>query len=248
MRELRTLAAAAADLVVGMRCAGCELPGLQLCAHCRAALRPDPRRCWPDPCPQGLLDPTPVTPWCSAAYAGVVRAVLLQYKERGRDGLAGPLCGLLTASLQAVLATEPSVGGWTVVPMASRRQTVRARGYDGVLLLARLAAGRLRRQGYDVRVRRALRHRRTVADQAGLSATQRWENLDGALRIVGSRWSPERKVIVVDDVVTTGATLAAATRALREAAAPVVGAAVLAATPRQSGRASRVRATPRSIS
>ena len=230
-----------------MRCAGCELPGLQLCTSCRDALRANPRRCWPDPCPPGLLEPAPVPPWCSAAYAGVVRAVLLQYKERGRDGLAGPLAALLTASIRASLAAEQSAACWALVPMASRRSTVRARGYDGVLLIARLAAGQLRRQGYDVRVRRALRHRRAVADQAGLSATQRHENLRGALRSVSARWPPDRRVIVVDDVVTTGATLAAAAEALRDAGAPVVGAAVVAATPRRSGRTSRVGATSRSL-
>ncbi|UYM04047.1 ComF family protein [Solicola gregarius] len=238
MTDLRTLSAAAADLVVGMRCAGCGLPGLQLCQTCRQALRPRARSCWPDPCPPELLTPTPVPPWCAAAYAGVVRAVLLEYKERGRDGLAEPLAGLLVAALRGLFATEASPGGWTLVPMASRRATVRSRGYDGVLLLSRIAARRLRGSGHDVLVTRSLRHRRRVADQAGLNATQRRENLDGALRSVVGRWSRRRAVVVVDDVVTTGATAAAAVSALRDSGAPVVGAAVLAATPRRPGRVS----------
>jgi predicted amidophosphoribosyltransferase len=79
----------------------------------------------------------------------------------------------------------------------------------------------------------ALQHRRRVADQAGLTATARSANLTGALRarldLRGVR------VIVVDDVVTTGATLTEAARALRAAGAEVPAAAVIAATERHTG-------------
>jgi len=79
----------------------------------------------------------------------------------------------------------------------------------------------------------ALEHRRRVADQAGLTATDRAANLTGALQarldLHGVR------VIIVDDVVTTGATLAEAARALRAAGAEVLAAAVIAATERHTG-------------
>lgn len=159
--------------------------------------------------------------------------MLLQFKERGRDRLAGALAELLVA---AVAGAIDAAGGrprtWTLVPMTSRRSAVRERGYDGVLLLSRMAARRLRRSGYDVRVTRALRYRRLVADQSGLGAAQRQENLSGALSSAIARWSHRRSVIVVDDIITTGATLAEAVGALRAVGAPVAGAAVLAATPR----------------
>lgn len=203
-----------------------------LCAACRAALRPRTRRCPPDPCPDGLLLPEPVTPWCAAPYADVARRVLLEFKEYRRDGLAEPLADLLVAALVAATAQPPASTGWTLVPMASRRASVRARGYDAVLLLSRIAAARLRRRGEDVVVSRALRHRRRVADQAGLGAEQRYRNLDGALRSVVRRWPAGRQVVVVDDVVTTGATLSAAVRALRDSGAEVRRAVVVAATPR----------------
>lgn len=181
-------------------------------------------------------------PWCAAPYADVTRRVLIEFKEQRRDGLAEPLARLLSASLDAAIGQSPGAAGWTLVPMASRRATVRARGYDPVLVLARLAAARLRRRGRDVVVTRALRHRRRVADQAGLSAEQRFRNLDGALRAVVTHWPPGRRAIVVDDVITTGATLSAAVRALREAGATVDRAAVVAATPRHPGPARRVAA------
>ncbi|MGI5232974.1 phosphoribosyltransferase family protein [Actinoallomurus sp. CA-142502] len=81
---------------------------------------------------------------------------------------------------------------------------------------------------------RALRHRRRVADQAGLSAMDRALNLTGAME---SRLDlGGRRVIVVDDVITTGATLAEAARALRAAGADVRASAVIAATQRHSGQ------------
>jgi predicted amidophosphoribosyltransferase len=69
-----------------------------------------------------------------------------------------------------------------------------------------------------------------VADQSGLGASRRAENLAGSLRAVPSRTS---RVVVVDDLVTTGATLVEATRALGAGGHDVVGAAVLGATARR---------------
>lgn len=82
-----------------------------------------------------------------------------------------------------------------------------------------------------------LRHVRPVADQAGLDAAARTANLSGALAVPAGavRAVAGRAVVVVDDVLTTGATLTEATRALRAAGARVVGAAVVAATPRTRG-------------
>jgi predicted amidophosphoribosyltransferase len=109
---------------------------------------------------------------------------------------------------------------------------VRERGHDAVLGMTRVAARRLRRRGHDVRVRPALRSVRAVRDQSGLSATARAANLDGALRAAGdpARGGP---ILIVDDVITTGASAAEAVRALRAVDGWPIAVATVAATPRR---------------
>jgi predicted amidophosphoribosyltransferase len=83
---------------------------------------------------------------------------------------------------------------------------------------------------------RVLEHHRAVVDQAGLGTASRAVNLSGAVRVSG-RWRGVvrgRRCLVVDDVMTTGATLAECSRALREAGASAVVAATIGATERRS--------------
>ncbi|MFH9425933.1 ComF family protein [Streptomyces sp. NPDC017529] len=97
--------------------------------------------------------------------------------------------------------------------------------------MAFAAARDLRRDGVPVRVLAVLRQRRTVVDQAGLSARQRLANVSGALTVVAGAGRPlaAAPVVLVDDLMTTGASLAEAARAVRAAGGKVVGAAVVAA-------------------
>ncbi len=231
--DLRT---AAADLLLGSRCAGCERPGGPLCAQCRPAVVPHPVRCWPDPVPPGLVDPVPVQPWAAGAYVDPLRRLLVAYKDRGRAALATPLGLALAATIeQAVGGDRPAIGNGSeveLVPVPSSAASVRRRGRDVVADLARVAARRLRRRGYDARTVRRLLIVRRLADQAGLTATARADNLRGAF---GARAGavPGRPVVVVDDVLTTGATAAEAVRALHAAGVPVRAVVVVAATPRR---------------
>ncbi|GAB3679170.1 hypothetical protein GCM10027589_49440 [Actinocorallia lasiicapitis] len=98
-----------------------------------------------------------------------------------------------------------------------------------MLGLARLAAAELRQDGSDVRAGQLLRRAAGTPDQGGLRGVQRRSNLAGALRVRGG--SDGRPVIIVDDILTTGASVAAAWEALDRAGIAVEGAAVLATAP-----------------
>lgn len=221
------------DLVLPAECGGCGKPRTVLCPECRAALTGAvPSRVRPVPEPPGL----PVV-HAAARYADEVRAVLLAHKERGALALAAPLGAALARSVRAGLesAEDRPV---LLVPVPSARGAVRARGHDPVRRMALAAAGDLRRSGRPVRVAAVLRQRRPVADQAGLDSRQRQENLAGALSVVlgGGRLLAAGTVVLVDDLMTTGASLAEAARAVREAVSAETGSAGVSAV---YGRATR---------
>ena len=225
----------ALDLLVPTHCVGCERPHTQLCRDCRGLLdgvRPTAAR--PSAAPPGLPEVFAATP-----YAGPVRQILLAHKERGALRLAHPLGSALAATVRCAVPADAAsrAAPLLLVPMPSARATVRARGHDPTLRLTRAAAAALRAAGVPSRLLPALRQRRRVADQAGLGAAERLRNLRGALSVPPHRRShlSRGRVILVDDLVTTGATLAEGARALSEAGADVLVAAVVAATVKHSG-------------
>ena len=158
-----------------------------------------------------------------------MRQLLLAHKERGRHDLTPLLSRALVGAAAAALGTAR--GPVLVVPIPSRRDAARSRGYDHTQRLAVDLAGRLRADGWQASARSVLRVVRRVADQGELDARGRRRNLDHAYGAVG-RLPADLPVLVVDDVITTGSTLVEATRALRAAGAGDVVATVLAATQR----------------
>jgi predicted amidophosphoribosyltransferase len=234
------------DLVWPQACGGCAAPATRWCAGCAAWLDQPARCARPTPSPPDL----PAT-WAVAAYDGPVRAAVLAWKDHGRHDLTRPLArGLATSVLAALAAETPAAPGdrpgartsrgaspiW-LVPMPSRRAARRDRGGDLVRALAVRAAAAARVAGWPVRVVPAVGHRRAVADQSGLDAAERAANLSGAF-VVPSRWRSQlgsARCLLVDDVMTTGATLAEAARSIAVAGGHPFGAAVLAATQRTHG-------------
>lgn len=220
------------DAVLPASCVGCDAPGPLFCPSCRVSLAATPKVSWPRPSPAGLP-----TPCVVAGYDGAVRRALLAYKERGVGSLAIPLGEALAAAVAAVLAlaSPPRLAAW-LLPMPSSSSAVRQRGDDVMLRLARQAARLLRIAGVDARASPALLQRRVVADSSGLSAAQRLANLSGALALSPAAVSRSlgRPLILVDDLITTGATLAEAARVCRAAGLQPVGAATIAATTRRS--------------
>jgi len=172
-------------------------------------------------------------------YGGVVKRLLLQHKEHGRLALTPELGAALAAAVR-VLGEGPVL----LCPVPSAPSAVRARGHDHAWRLAATAARVLRSGGRPATAARLLVPARRTLDQAGLSTAQRAANLRGALAARAPRGGAGC-VVLVDDVVTTGATLVEAARALRAAGHEVRGAAVVAATQRyRSGASSAITLHP----
>jgi predicted amidophosphoribosyltransferase len=159
------------------------------------------------------------------------------WKDAGRRDLVN----VLAPTLAAALLGASDAAGWVdgpvlVVPAPSSRRSLRARGDAPLVGLCAAAVGSVRDtpgagSGPSIELSPALVHVRTVRDQSGLDTRQRRANLNGAMAVKPLWRNVVRgqRCIVVDDVVTTGATMAEAARALREAgAADVVGAAIAA--------------------
>lgn len=224
-----TLLDGALDLLLGGACAGCSRPGRLLCPACSSALPTVAAPAWPSPVPGGLVEP-----WAATAYAGVTRDLVLGLKERRLLGLAAPLAGLLALAVAAELPRDRPV---VLVPVPSAPRAVRARGHDPTATLARLAARGVSAPGAPVVARRLLSVRASVADQSGLDAPARAANLAGSMRVrpLALRRLPREpvRVVVCDDVLTTGSTAREAQRALAAAGLDVVRVAVVAATQRR---------------
>jgi predicted amidophosphoribosyltransferase len=170
------------------------------------------------------------------SYEGPLQQLLLAHKEHGALHLSRPLGGALARVLDgwaAARCDRPLV----LCPAPSTPRSLRARGYDHTRRLADGAARVLRAGGRPVRVAALLHVTRALRDQAGLSTEARAANLAGALRARGPVTGP---VVVVDDVITTGATLVEARRALEAEGHEVLGAVVLAATRRRAPSSGRV--------
>jgi len=214
---------AVVDLFLGSSCAACGVPGRALCVRCADSLPTLGALAMPSPTPAGLA---PV--YAAGPYDGALKLLVNAHKERGRLALARPLGRVLAG----VVSTAAPVGPVLLVPVPSSRAVSRRRGHDPLLRITRAASAVLRAHGRSAQVGCLLRSVRRPEDQSGLDRRARAENLQGALRAAGA--SSSGLVVVVDDVVTTGATAREAQRALEEAGTFVTGIAALAATRRRS--------------
>ena len=221
-------AASLLALAVPVECPGCGAADVPLCPRCARALSVPARR---------VPVPVPVPVWACATYGGPVARCIVAWKDRGRLDLTTVLGAVLARAVAAALADGPGQAGDRIllVPVPSSPAARRARGADVTAALARAAAADLRRRGLAVAVRPALYQRRRVADQAGLGAAARRANVAGALALRRT-WRGRLGavvVVLVDDVVTTGATAAEACTVLAEHAVRVTGVAAPCWTPRR---------------
>lgn len=215
------------DLVLPATCAGCDEPATgPLCAPCRAALAAArPGRTRPVPEPPGL-PPT----FALAAYAGSLRRMIIQYKERNRHELTPVLGGLLGRVVAA--AVPPGGGPLTLVPVPATSAAARRRFGDHIDRLALDAAAALRRRGVPADVAGLLRALPKREDSVELTAPGRALAAREAFAVRGRRPAVRGTVVLVDDIITTGSTLAASAARLAAAGVRVDRVAVLAATQR----------------
>jgi predicted amidophosphoribosyltransferase len=223
-------AEAALDLVVPQQCAGCGAPGVVWCRHCAVACGG-----------ASLRVPGAVPARAACEHAGPAGRAVVAFKDDQVRRLSRPLSELLARAANDALADARVPRGvpvW-VVPVPSRRSAVRSRGADHTAVLAGRAARELRRSGIPAHRCPGLEHVRGSRDQVGLTREQRTRNVAGSLRALDL---PPGVIVVVDDVTTTGATLAEARRALVVAGREVACTATVTWSPGPRHRASGTRA------
>jgi predicted amidophosphoribosyltransferase len=230
-----SLASDIADLVLGRACHLCHRPGPVLCPECVTSIT--------KASVSGAIDGRPV--FSCGPYAGHLRTAILHYKEGGTRALAPSLAALLATSISAAatvaLNRDLVIPPLLVVPTPGHPNP--PRGFEALATLMRHAETHL--DARTLTCTPILRSARRYAPVKGLGRLERLQRVSGSMRAscVGL---PSTRAILVDDVLTTGATVREGIRALSDAHIDVVAIAVLAspgrpATRRESAPATRHR-------
>jgi ComF family protein len=196
---LRTLA----HLIAPPLCAGCGAhagAAEPLCATCRRELR------WLGSEPVVAEDPA-LRMWAPVAYEGPAQGLVRALKFRGATRAAGAMAAQIAANAPPGWLAEPV----QLVPVPLHPARARRRGYNQAALLATEIAHRTGLESNDCLERAGPRR----GTQVGRDREQRLRGIAGTVTLKNERAPPLAGAILVDDVITTGATLAACARALR---------------------------------
>lgn len=220
-------------------CVVCNAPDRDLCADCAQQLRELPCELPKDRAIAAQhTDGAPL--FAAGTYEGPTRALLIAYKHAGAYGFVRPLGRRLAAVIVKAYeaAADPHAQPVLIVTVPSRRSRVRKRGFRHVDALVREALREARPLGMRVERLRALRPLPGRTGQVGLDTASREQNA----RLIAVTRGAARKirgrtVILVDDIVTSGATTRAACEALEHAGATVKAVVAICAVPHKNARA-----------
>lgn len=208
------------EVLFPTRCISCSVLGSSLCLSCRAIWSHQSYF-------QRLSRETKSSLFVSSSvlYSPIASHILLAAKESNVKKSTQLVILALEHSLQKLLLREPHIQIFALVPIPSRPQAVRARGRDFLQVITQSLAVK-----FQIPMTPILGYSKNVRDQSGLNSEERWNNLNDSLvvkskALIGT--TPVGKVkgvLLVDDLVTTGATLLAAEKALNQAGIRAIGA------------------------
>lgn len=201
MKSIRSLQ----EILFPSRCLGCGLLGLEICSSCRRDWHPHIYRKWADA-------PVAFPIYSAIIYSPTASKVLLAAKENNL-AIADQL--ILKALSHALDYFQKEIRGDLLVPIPSRKTVARSRGRQFITAL-----GTQLSKKSELPIFENLQHHRRVRDQSSLDAKSRARNVEGSMKTLNYL---SGRAIVIDDLVTTGATLHEAVRALREAGIQVAG-------------------------
>lgn len=206
------------DLVLPLECGGCGAPSTRWCRGCAVVLdvaADEPHLV------SSRIDPG-VPVFALGRYAGPRRQAIIALKEHGRRDLVGPLSRALALGIHRLSSWGILGDPITIVPAPTRRLAARRRGGDPVQRIVLSATAAHPGRG----VAAVLRTSALVRDSVGLTTTARERNILGRVRLIAP--APRGEVLLVDDVVTTGATAREAVRVLSAGGAEVIAVLALA--------------------
>jgi predicted amidophosphoribosyltransferase len=185
------------DLIFPSRCIGCSALGLDICSQCRRYWHPHIYRSWSHKAPHFPI-------YSAISYSPIAGKIILSAKENGLLAADKLIVSALHHALRYCISEK---GPATLVPIPSRKSVARLRGRQFISDLSQQLTVET-----GLPINENLSHTRSVRDQSSLDAKSRFTNIDGALT---SHKFFSGKAILVDDLITTGATLNEAARALR---------------------------------
>lgn len=193
------------NLILPSQCGVCDVPGTNLCASCLSSTQPEPH----------YFKRGSLPGFAAATYSKNLSKLLVAFKDKNQSALITDLQPWISVLGNEILKFDFDT---FLVPAPSRGQNFAKRGFQPSLLIAQAVADLVPKS----RVANCLALAPKTQDQVGLNPSSRFENLSGAMRLNQSVQG--KTCLLIDDIVTTGATILEGWRVLQLGGAVVLGA------------------------